>query len=86
MSLIEKALDAAGLKDFRGESMLFKMGDTYTLVLAPGKTGMKKFKEETSAIQTIYNGEYRPLAHVAYLNEHARTIIGKNAVKTLVGE
>ena len=84
LSQIEKALEAVGLKDFRGESMLFKKGNTYTLVLAPGKMGMKKFKDETKAIHTIYNGEYRPLAHMAYLTEHAKTIIGKNAVKLLL--
>ncbi len=84
LSQVEKALEAADLTSFGGESMLFKTGKTYTLVLAPGKMGMKKFKKETSAVHTIYNGEYRPIAHMAYLSEHAKTIIKKNAVKTLL--
>lgn len=83
LSHIEKALDAAGMKDFHGESMLFKRDNTYTLVLAPGKMSMKKFKEETTPVQAIYGGEYLPIDHMAYLTEHAKTIIGKNAVKLL---
>ena len=83
ISEAEKTIAAAGLKNFKGESLLFKADNKYILVLAPGKLKADVFFEETKTIGTLYNGERRPFAYIAYLSEHSKTIIAKNAVKTL---
>lgn len=83
LSELEKALAKADMADFKGESMLFRSGSSLILVLAPGKLPFKKFEEDIAAFRTIYGGEYRPTAHIAYLSEHAKVIIKKNAVKSL---
>lgn len=85
ISAAEGALSAAGLKDYKGESMLFKSDNKYILTLSPGRLSEKKFDEMTRTFQTLYNGERRPVEYMAYLSEHEKTVIKKNAVAALTG-
>ena len=86
ISEAERAISSAGLKDFKGESRLFKSGNRFILVLAPGRLSQKSFDEAVNIFQTLYNGERRPEAYIAFLAEHEKTIIGKNAIGTLLGK
>lgn len=85
ISEAERALANAELEGFKGESMLFKSDNKFILVLAPGRLSAKSFDEATKAFQTLYNGERRPLEYKAYLAEHEKTVLKKNAVLALLG-
>ena len=85
LSSAENALSAAKMKKYEGESILIKSGKSYKLLLSPGKMTMKKFAASVSALQAIYNGTQHPLEYISYLAEHGKTIIKKDAVKTLLG-
>ena len=85
ISEAERALSASGLKNFKGGSMFFKSGSRFILALSPGKLSRESFEEAVKTFQTLYNGERRPEAYIAYLAEHEKTIVGKDAVGVLLG-
>ena len=85
LSDAENALAAAKLKKFAGDSTLIKTGKEYKLLLSPGRMLLDDFTAAVSSFQAIYNGEQHPTEYISYLAEHGKTIIKKDAVKTLLG-